>query len=361
MLELAGTAVREAVDDAGLSLREIDGIGSFSYLADSVPPEAVATTLGFPQLAYSIEINNGGQTPCALVQEAEMAVTSGRARHVVLFRALNGRSGRRVGSTRIHGGAADYRYPLGYTEYLMYVAMFANRYLRETGQNTDHLGAVAVAERRHARRNSRAVRTKELSLDAYYSSPLIAEPFRIDDCTTEVDGACAVVVTSLDAARDLRHPPAVIAATAYVSGPGTGLDIGDHLFWRDYTRNFTASLPARLYPRAGIDVGDIDTAQIYDCFTSTVLMGLEGLGICERGTAGEFVKEGGIDLEGACPTNTNGGLLNEGYLHGMNTVVEAVLQIQGRAQERQVANAEVAVVTSGALMNGSGMVLTTDR
>lgn len=361
VLDLAATAVKAAVADAGLSLQDIDGVASFSYLSDSASPEAVATTLGLPRLNYTIEWNNGGQSPSALVQEAAMAVATGRAENVVVFRALNGRSGARVGSTRIPGGAGEFRYPIGYTEYLMYVAMWARRYLHETGQTEDALGEVAVAQRRHAQRNDRAVRTADLDLDGYHDSPLIAAPFRIEDCTTEVDGACALLVTSLDRARDLRHPPAVVAASAYVSGPRTGLDIGDHLGWADYTRNFSSFLPERLYPEAGIGPEDVDLAQIYDCFTSVVLMGLEGLGLCARGEAGAFVASGATGLDGSLPVNTNGGLLNEGYLHGMNTVAEAVLQVQGRAGDRQVPRHEVALVTSGALMNGSGMVLTVDR
>ena len=102
-------------------------------------------------------------------------------------------------------------------------------------------------------------------------------------------------------------------------------------------------------------------AEIYDCFTSTVLMGLEGLGLAERGGSGDLVRSGATRLDGSLPMNTHGGLLAEGYLHGMNTVAEAVLQIQGRGGERQVPRHEVGIVTSGALMDGSGLLLTSDR
>ena len=114
-------------------------------------------------------------------------------------------------------------------------------------------------------------------------------------------------------------------------GPRSGLDIGDHLLWDDYTRNYTSLLRDDLFGRAGITPGDVQVAEIYDCFTSTVLMGLEGLGLCDRGGAGALVRSGETALDGRLPTNTHGGLLSEGYLHGMNTVAEAVLQVQGRA------------------------------
>jgi acetyl-CoA acetyltransferase len=241
------------------------------------------------------------------------------------------------------------------------VAMWARRFLHETGQTSDDLGAVAVGQRWYAERNERAVRREALDLDSYATEPYVVEPFRRSDCTVEVDGACAVVVTSLDRARDLPHPPAVVASGCYRAGAHPGLDIGDHLQWEDYTRNYTTWLRDELFGRAGVISADVDVAEIYDCFTSTVLIGLEGLGLCGRGESGAFVRSGAGRIDGRLPTNTNGGLLAEGYLHGMNTVAEAVLQVQGRGGVRQAPRHEVAVLTSGALMDGSAMILTADR
>jgi acetyl-CoA acetyltransferase len=288
-------------------------------------------------------------------------VARGDAEVVVVFRALNGRSGARVGSMRFAGMGGQYRYPIGYGAYLMYVGMWAQRFLHETGQGPEDLGAVAVTQRAYAERNERAVRRQPLALADYLAEPFVVDPFRRSDCTVEVDGACAVVVTSLERARDLPHPPAVVASGCYRAGPGPGLDIGDHLLWDDYTRNYTSWLRDELFGRAGVGARDVDVAEIYDCFTSTVLMGLEGLGLCERGESGAFVRSGACGPDGALPTNTGGGLLAEGYLHGMNTVAEAVLQVQGRGGGRQVPRHEVAAVTSGALMDGSALILTTDR
>jgi len=279
----------------------------------------------------------------------------------VVYRALNGRSGARVGAMHFAGAGAQHRYPIGYDAYMMYVGMWAQRFLYETGQGPDDLGAVAVAQRRYAGDNPRAVRTRPLTMEAYLAEPYVVEPFRADDCTVEVDGACAVVVTSLERARDLPHPPAVVASGAYRAGPRPGLDIGDHLLWQDYTRNYTSWLRHDLFRRAGLEPADVTFAEIYDCFTSTVLMGLEGLGLCGRGESGALVRSGATALHGGLPTNTHGGLLSEGYLHGMNTVAEAALQIQGRGGPRQVPRPEVAAVTSGALMDGSALLLTADR
>jgi acetyl-CoA acetyltransferase len=303
----------------------------------------------------------GGQAPCYLVTQAAAAIATGQAKHVVVFRAMNGKSGARVGTMQFPGLGAPYRDAIGYDAYLMYVAMWARRFLFETGQGELDLGAVAVAQRAYALDNARAVKRRPLDIDAYLASAPIVEPFRADDCTTEVDGACAVVVTSLERARDLRNPPVVVASGAYRAGVRPGLDIGDHLLWDDYTRNYTSLLADELFGRAGVTRADVDVAEIYDCFTSTVLMGLEGLGLCGGGESGAFVRSGATGIGGALPTNTHGGLLGEGYLHGMNTVAEAALQVSGRAAANQVANHDVCVVTSGALMDGSALVLTSDR
>lgn len=360
VLDLATQASAAAVADAGLPLDQVDGIGSFMVLNDSVSCGAVATALALPRLRWVLEFQHGGQSPCHVVGMAAMAVACGYAENVIVFRALNGRSGVRVGSGQFSGGAAQYRYPIGYNSYLMYIAMWAQRYLHETGQSHRDLGAVAVAQRRYAERNPRAIQRRPLDMEAYLASPWVADPFRVADCTSEVDGACAVLVTTLERARDLRHRPAIVASTAYVAGPRVGLDIGDLLLYEDYTRNFTALLRDDLFARAGIGPREVEFAEIYDCFSSVVLMGLEGLGFCKRGEAGAFVASGETALDGRLPVNTNGGLLTEGYLHGMNTVAEAVLQIQGRCGERQVPRHDVAAVTSGALADGSAMILTAD-
>jgi acetyl-CoA acetyltransferase len=361
VLDLAHAASAAALDDAGLPRTDVDGIGSFMVMHDSVKCQAVATTLAVPGLRWSVDLDLGGQAPCHLVGLAASAIESGHADVVVLYRAMNGRSGPRVGTMAFDGPAASWRYPIGYDAYLMYVAMWAQRFLAETDQDGEDLGAVAVAQRAYAVDNERAVRRRPLTAAEHAAAPFVASPFRADDCTIEVDGACAVVVTTLERARDLARPPVVVASSAYRAGPRSGLDIGDHLLWDDYTRNYTNLLRDELFTRAGLTPGDVELAEIYDCFSSTVLMGLEGLGFCERGGSGAFVRSGATRLDGALPVNTHGGLLAEGYLHGMNTVCEAVLQVQGRGGVRQAPRHDVCAVTSGALMDGSALLLTADR
>jgi len=361
VLSLASEAVRAALDDAGLHRRDVDGMASFMVNDDSVPCLGVASDLGLGPMRIVLDVAMGGQAPCHLVWQAAQAVARGDAETIVVYRALNGRSGQRVGSMHFAGTAGQYRYPIGYGAYMMYVGMWGRRFLYETGQRAEDLGAVAVSQRWYAERNERAVRRAPLDLEDYLAQPYVVDPFRRADCTVEVDGACAVVVTSLDRARDLPHPPAVVASGAYAAGPHPGFDIGDHLGWQDYSRNFTTWLRGELFGRVGIVPGDVQFAEIYDCFTSTVLMGMEGLGLCERGGSGEFVSKGGCAIDGSLPTNTGGGLLAEGYLHGMNVVAEAVTQMQGRAGALQVPRTEIAVVTSGAIMEGSALILTADR
>lgn len=361
VLSLARAACAAALDDAGLSASDVDGIATFMVMHDSVPAQSVATALAVDGLAFSVDLDLGGQAPCHLVGLAASAIATGQAEVVLVFRAMNGRSGPRVGTMQFHGPAAVWRYPIGYDAYLMYVAMWARRFLAETGQAEEDLAAVAVAQRAYAELNERAYRRRPLTLDQHREAPHVVEPFRSDDCTVEVDGACAVVVTSVERARDLAHPPAVVASSAYHAGARSGLDIGDHLLWDDYSYNYTSWLSERLFGRAGLGPADVDVAEIYDCFSSTVLFGLEGLGLCERGGSAAFVRSGGTALDGPLPTNTHGGLLSEGYLHGMNTVTEAVLQVQGRGGARQAPRHEVAVVTSGAMMDGSALILTADR
>lgn len=354
VLDLASEACAAAIADAGLAPADVDGVASFRYLEDSVPTQAVATALGMPGSNWLLDLNLGGQAPCYLVTQAAMAVHLGLARHVVVYRALNGRSGARVGSNRAPGPGTDFRYPVGLTAYVHYISLWARRFLVDTGQTEDDLAAVAVAQRAWAERNERAYLRAPHSMEAHRAAPYVAEPFRVPDCTIEVDGACAVVVSDLDAARDLAQPPVVLEGAAYAAGPGTGLDMGDSMFWDDLSRNYTSRLAPDLWGSAGMSPGDVELAEIYDCFTSTVLMGLEGLGLADRGGGGALVRGGDL------PTNTHGGLLAEGYLHGMNTVTEAVLQLQGRAGSRTV-GARTCVVTSGALMDGSALVLAADR
>jgi acetyl-CoA acetyltransferase len=361
VLGLAVEAVENALGDCGLTPRDVDGLATYGLFNDSVTSQAVATTLGMSDLNYTLDVNNGGSQPCFTVMSAAAAIEAGMAETVVVFRALRGRTGTKVGSARFASPTSQYRYPIGLTAYPQYIAMWSRRFMIETGATEDDLAEVVIRQREYSAMNERAVRRKPMTLDEYYARPYMVEPFRSVDCTVEVDGAIAVVVTSVERARDLRVAPAVLDGAAWVTGSGSGLDIADLHFWPDLTRNCQAALADRLWASAGLGPADIDVAEIYDCFSPAVLYGLEGLGFVGRGESGAFIREGNTALGGVLPVNTHGGLINEGYVHGMNTVAEAVLQVQGRGGSRQVVGAETAVATSGVLVDGSAIVLRKDN
>lgn len=360
VLDLAAEACANAVCDAGLELGDIDGIVSFSVLGDSVSSEFVASALGMSKQNFIITMNTGGQAPSLCVMTAAMAVQSGLAENVLVFRALNGRSGKRIGGMQVAGASAQFRDPIGYIGQPAYMAMWARRYMIETGATAEDLAAVVMAQREYAALNERAIIRNSLTMEQYLASPMIADPFRKADCTAEVDGACALLVTSLENARTMKHAPVVIEGASYLCGARSGLDLSDDLLWDDYTVNYTHLMSRQLWESAGLTPNDVHFAELYDCFSSTVLFALEGLGFAGRGEAGSFVRAGETRLTGSLPVNTHGGLLCEGYIHGMNTVAEAVLQIQGRGGERQVPKSDIGVVTSGARVDGSALILRRD-
>jgi len=360
VVSLAAEACRRALDDCGLSAADVDGIATFGLFNDTVASQAVATVLGTGELTYTLDVNNGGSQPCFLVMNAAMAVASGLAKTVLVFRALNGRTGVKVGSTRFAAPTSQYRYPIGFSSYPQYIAMWARRFMVETGATEEDFAAVVMEQRRYAARNERAVRRTLLDLDDYLGRPFVVEPFRTVDCTVEVDAAVAVVVTSVERARDLPVPPAIIEGASWVTGRGAGLDIADLHTWPDFSLNCQHYLAPRLWASAGVSPQQIDVAEIYDCFSPAVMYGLEGLGFVGRGESGDFLRSGATRIDGSLPVNTHGGLLNEGYVHGMNTVAEAVLQTQHRGGERQVPGVELAVATSGVLVDGSALILRRD-
>jgi acetyl-CoA acetyltransferase len=362
VLALAVEACRAAIDDAGLDRADVDGILTFA-MGDSVPAQAVASSLAVDAPRYMLDLSLGGQSPCFLVLLADAAIRAGLARTVVLFRALNGRSGIRIGRARPTEvpDSVAHRNTAGLTAYPQFIAMWMRRFMIDTGATEDDLAEVVIAQRAWAKENPRAVLREPISREQYFASPMVVSPFRVADCTCEVDGACALVMTALESARTLRHPPAVVRGGVFASGPRPGREIGDILLWDDYSRNCMHAVGDRIWRETGFSPQDIDVAEIYDCFSSAVLYGLEGLGFVGRGESGAFIRQGETRVGGSLPLNTNGGLLSEGYLHGMNTVAEGVLQVRGDPGPRTVPNVEVALVSSGTMMDGSAVILSRDR
>jgi len=358
VLSLAVEACRKAVDDAGLAMAEVDGVVSFNF-GDSVPSIAVATGLGLPSARYAVEFSSGGNAANLIVQAAAAAIEAGLAKNVLCFRAMNGRSGFRLGGGRELNsrGITQFTAPFGWITYPQAMAMWCRRHMIEYGTTSEQLGTVAVTCRRNASENERAMMRQPIALADHQSSRMIVEPFHLLDICLESDGACAVLVTSAAAAKDLRHPPVYIMGAAYGGGPNQGDDLFDAIRWPDHAHNYSKYIADDLWRSAGVGPQDVDVAEIYDCFTYSVLMQLEGFGFCKEGEGGEYVQNGRIDRDGELPINTHGGLLSEAYIHGLNHVFEAVEQLRGRAGARQIAGAEIALTTAGAMTCGSALVL----
>ncbi|EXU65062.1 lipid-transfer protein [Streptomyces sp. PRh5] len=356
-LKLAVEAVQAALDDAGLAPADVDGLVTFTM--DTSPEITVAQACGIGDLTFFSRVHYGGGAACATVQQAALAVATGVAEVVVCYRAFNERSGRRFGSGVQHrepsaeGAALGWSLPFGLLTPASWVAMAAQRYLYAYGLTPEVFGHVAVTDRRHAATNPAAYfHGKPISLAEHTASRWIVEPLRLLDCCQETDGGQAIVVTSVERARDLPRPPAVITAAA--QGAGRGQEQMTSFYRDDMTGLPEMGVVAgQLWRGSGLTPADIDVAILYDHFTPFVLMQLEEFGFCGRGEAAGFV------AEDALPLNTHGGQLGEAYLHGMNGIAEAVRQIRG-SSVNQVPGAARTLVTAGTGVPTSGLLLGAD-
>ena len=362
-LSLATEASLAALADAGLTAADVDGIIRCDM--DNVRGNDLAHSLGIRDLSYLGENGPGGAAPCAMVGQAVGAILSGQATTVLVFRSLNGRSGVRFGQSPLEGarvgggGTYDELFaPYGLLTPGQIFALMAQRHMVEYGTTPEQLGGIAVACRARANANPLAqMHDRTLTMDDYLAARMIAEPLRLFDFCLETDGACAVVVTSAERAASLAQPPALIRAVAQGSIP----DPQPGLQFPVLMRESITTLPARsvadtLYRRAGIGPEDVDVAQLYDCFTITVLLQLEDWGFCKKGEGGPFVASGEVDVGGTIPINTGGGHLSEGYIHGMNHIVEGVRQVRGTSTN-QVPGAQTCLVTCTPLPPGSALLL----
>ncbi|WP_373179129.1 lipid-transfer protein [Mycobacterium marinum] len=353
-LQLACEAVSAALDDAGVTPGEVDGMVTFTM--DASDEIDVARNVGIGDLNFFSRVPHGGGAAAGTVAHAAMAVATGVAEVVVCYRAFNERSGMRFGgsgrtSTETPLFMAHYA-PFGLLTPAAWVALHAQRYMSTYGVTNEDFGRIAVVDRAHAARNPDAwFYQRPITLADHQNSRWIIEPvLRLLDCCQESDGGVALVVTSTERARDLRQPAAVITAAA------------EGEMMTSYYREDITGLPEmgvvakRLWRDSGLKPADIQTAFIYDHFTPFVFTQLEELGFCGRGEAKEFATVENLSLGGLLPINTNGGLLGEAYIHGMNGITEAVRQVRGTSYN-QVDHVEHVLVTSGTGVPTSGLIL----
>jgi acetyl-CoA acetyltransferase len=352
-LQLAAEAARLAIADAGLTTSDIDGTVTFTI--DPSDELALIRTLGVPELRFTSRTRGGGGGACATVQHAAAAVLSGQADAVLVYRAFNERSGRRFGQPqgRLPDPAWNWYLPFGLDTPAKIYSLQFQRYMHRYGVTNEDFGRYTVVARDYAATNPLAwFHGRPITLDDHQSSRWIVEPvLRLLDCCQESDGGVALVVTRDDRVRDLPHPAARILTASQ-----SHLADGDEMFnyFHDDLAHFdeAASLGRQMFKASGLTAGEIDVAMLYENFSPIVFQQLEAFGFCGPGEARDFIADGGIGIDGATPVNTNGGLLGEAYIHGMNLITEAVRQIRGVASN-QVAGAETALVSAGR----SGLVL----
>jgi acetyl-CoA acetyltransferase len=334
----------KAIADAGLTPRDIDGvipIGIVSGTADDF-----IDNFGIPDLRFSAVIPHGGASPVMAVQCAAAAVASGVCNHVLLTFGRNVTAAANKAGARIHNMpqfhyVTEFEYPMGAIAPAQLYAPMARRHMELYGTTVEQFGEVAVACREHAILNGNAVMKKPITLEDHRNSRMIADPFRLLDCSLESDGGAAVVVSAADRAADLRHRRVFISGVA----EGHPEQPGSITQRPDMTSLGILKAAPRAFEMAGVTHDDIDVAEIYDCFTYAVIRQLEDMGFCAKGEGGPFVQGGRLRLGGALPTNTHGGLLSQAHVWGLNHVVELVRQLRGDAGRAQVAGAEVGLVT----------------
>ena len=355
-LALQLEASLKAIEDAGLSPRDIDGV--IPYFPGGGIAEDFVANLGLPDLALSAFIPMGGATFVAAIQTAAMAVTTGVCRNVLLCVGRTGYSGARV-STRLQqfpqfALAAEFELPIGMFAPAQLYAQGARRHMELYGTTARHMAEVAVVTRNHAILNGNVVMNKPLTVEDHHASRMIADPFRLFDCSLESDGGAAIIVSASDRAKSLRKPLVTVMGVAE-GHPEQPASIAQR---PDLLEFGLVKAAKRGYEMAGVGPKDMDVAEIYDCFTFTVIRQLEILGFCKTGEGGPFVMDGRIALGGELPINTHGGLLSLGHVVGLNHVIELTRQLRGEAGKAQVKNAEMGLVTGyGDMGDGSLVIL----
>ncbi len=354
-----------AVEDAGLSLDDIDGLSTYPGAAGPGFSEGGVTPVEEALQLRPVWVNGAAETPGqnGSIMAAMLAVSAGLVRHVLCFRtvwqasysALE-RAGQWPASTDAATGMMEWRVPFGALSAAQWIGMNASHYMHRYGVGREALGWIAVNNRANAGLNDEALYREPITMDDYFDARMITTPFGLLDCDVPCDGAVAVVVSAAETVPDLRKPGVFVEAV--------GTQILERVSWdQDTLAHMPQSLgpSAHLWTRTSLRPADVDMVQLYDGFTFNALSWLEGLGFCGLGEATDFLDGGRtIALDGALPMNTSGGQLSAGRLHGYGFVREAVLQLRGEAGARQVPDARVAAVTAGGGIPSGAMLLRRD-
>jgi acetyl-CoA acetyltransferase len=353
------TSVMAALDDAGLRGGDVDGIFEYKFGPDSPTAQETARMIGSPNLEAFADIMASGPSGLHGPLLGVMAVASGVCETVVSFRTLTREAGYMGGVSE--GGElltdqSQYLFPYGYLAgIIVNMAMTKQRWLAQYNRPEDDLGLIAINARRWAALNPRAALKVQITMEDYLASRPIVDPLRLLDCDYPVNASVACVITTAERARDLKQRPVVVDSMAF----GTGARV-DWVFGDDYLYGGTIPCAKRLWERSSVTVADVDVAQVYDGFTIVTAQWLEALGFCGIGELGDWLGDGSrIGPGGDSPLNTAGGQLAEGRLHGISFLNEAVQQLRGQCEQRQVPDCEVALVASGLYPQCGAMVLTT--
>jgi acetyl-CoA acetyltransferase len=360
-------AAKQALESAGLTKDDIDGISTYPGKADNSPGMSplgtgeVRNALGLKTRWHSAVPDGPSQMGPIMV--AAMAVATGQARHVLCFRALTESSSQTAaqrasipgsGKARI-GGWLGNLVPANAMSASNWAGWMATRYFHEFGMTREHLGMVATGERAFARQNPLAVMQSPLTMDDYLAARMISSPLCLFDCDVPIDGACVIIVSAPDAAKDCARDPLVIEAM--------GAALGSQETWdqrTDLTTMGAHDACADMWQRTDMKPDDVDVLALYDGFSIFVPYWLEAFGFCGHGEAKDFIAEGNIGPGGRYPVNTGGGQMSGGRLHGFGLLHEACTQLWGDGGGRQITNAKTAVCGMGGGFIAGSMLLRRD-
>jgi len=357
VLELAIEAADLALADAGVERSAVDGLLTYQ-MNDSVVCATMARALGLDRLRWHNDIHGGGSQCASILGDAALIVEAGLADTVLIYRAMNGRSGKRMG--QIGQGTGDgneeqFLRPYGMLGPVHLCALSSQLFMHQRGLDSEDLAELVIGQRAKAAKNPSALLRDPIDHDAYFAAPMIASPLRRLDCCLETDAACALVVTR----RELMKGSAggrPVHIRAAVRGGGPGVAAMDRAGY-DPAAIFSRHVAPLIYAAAGISPEDIDLLQLYDAYSPLILQQLEDFGFAAAGELHEIVRDGRLAQDGALPLNLNGGLLSEGYVHGLNNIVEAVTQLQGRAGARQASGVTTALCSGFGGSMGSAAIL----